>query len=78
MYLKDVKTERLSALQETWQGRLRKDRATGALVRQPRSQLGKQKNQEFVKMFFRRARELRWLPENPAELLLAIKTPRIE
>jgi hypothetical protein len=29
-------------------------------------------------MFFRRARELRWLPENPAELLLAIKTPRIE
>ena len=34
MYLKDVKTEDLSALQETWQGRLRKDRAIGKLVRQ--------------------------------------------
>lgn len=29
-------------------------------------------------MFSRRARELRWIPENPAELLLSIKTPRIE
>jgi integrase len=26
-------------------------------------------------MFFRRARELRWIPENPAELLLPVKTP---
>jgi hypothetical protein len=78
VYLKDVKTEHLSAFQETWQGRLQKNRETGHLVRQPKSQIGKQKNQEFVKMFFRRARELRWLPENPAELLLAVKTPRIE
>jgi integrase len=78
VYLKDVKTEHLSAFQETWQGRLRKNRETGHLARQPKSQIGKQKNQEFVKMFFRRARELRWLPENPAELLLAVKTPRIE
>ena len=78
VYLKDVKTEHLSAFQETWQGRLRKNRETGHLARQPKSQVGKQKNQEFVKMFFRRARELRWLPENPAELLLAVKTPRIE
>jgi integrase len=77
--LKDVKTEHLSVFQETWQGRLRKNRENaGELVRQPKSQLGKQKNQEFVKMFFRRARELRWIPENPAELLLAVKTPRIE
>lgn len=29
-------------------------------------------------MFFRRARELRWIPENPAELLLPVKTPKIE
>ena len=29
-------------------------------------------------MFFRRARDLRWIPENPAELLLSIKTPRSE
>jgi integrase/recombinase XerD len=29
-------------------------------------------------MFFRRARELRWIAENPAEVLLAIKTPRTE
>lgn len=73
-----MKTEHPSAFQEKWQGRLRKNRETGELVRQPKSQLGKQKNQEFLKMFFRRARELRWIPENPAELLLSIKTPRIE
>jgi integrase len=78
VYLKDVKTEHLSAFQETWQGRLRKNRETGEFIRQPKSQLGKQKNQEFLKMFFRRARELRWIPENPAELLLSIKTPRME
>jgi integrase len=78
VYMKDVKTEHLSAFQETWQGRLRKNRETGEFIRQPKSQLGKQKNQEFLKMFFRRARELRWIPENPAELLLSIKTPRIE
>jgi integrase len=78
IYMKDVKTEHLSAFQETWQGRLRKNRDTDEFIRQPKSQLGKQKNQEFLKMFFRRARELRWIPENPAELLLSIKTPRIE
>jgi integrase len=78
VHLKDVKTEHLSAFQETWVGRLRKSRSTGELVRQPVSQLGKQKKQEFVKMFFRRARELRWIAENPAELLLPIKTPRTE
>jgi hypothetical protein len=76
--LKDVKTEHLSAFQETWLGRLRKNRGTGELIRQPKSQIGKQKNQEFVKMFFRRARELRWIPENPAELLLPVRTPKIE
>ena len=79
VHLKDVKTEHLSVFQETWQGRLRKNRESdGELVRQPKSQLGKQKNQEFVKMFFHRAWELRWIPENVAELLLAVKTPRIE
>jgi integrase len=41
-------------------------------VRQQKSQLGKRKNQEFLKMFFRRTRELRWIPENPAELLLSV------
>ncbi|HEX4134026.1 MAG TPA: tyrosine-type recombinase/integrase [Bryobacteraceae bacterium] len=78
VYMKDVKTEHLSAFQETWLGRLGKNRETGELVRQQKSQLGKQKNQEFLKMFFRRARELRWTPENPAELLLSVRTPRIE
>jgi hypothetical protein len=68
----------LSAFQETWRGRLLKDRTTGELVRQRKSQLGKQKNQEFVKVFFRRARDLRWIPENPAQLLLPVKTPKIE
>jgi integrase len=78
VHMKDVKTEHLSAFQETWLGRLGKNRETGELVRQQKSQLGKQKNQEFLKMFFRRARELRWIPENPAELLLSVRTPRIE
>jgi integrase len=78
VYLKDVTTEHLTAFQTTWQGRLLKDRKTGELVKQPKSQLGKQKHQEFVKMFFRRARELRWIQENPADLLLPIKTPPIE
>jgi hypothetical protein len=45
VYLKDVKTEHLSAFQETWLGRLRKNRETGELVRQQKSQLGNQKNQ---------------------------------
>lgn len=59
VYLKDVKTDHLSAFQETWLGRLRKDRTSGELVRQPKSQLGKQKNQEFVKMFFPHSRSLK-------------------
>jgi len=54
VYVKDVKTEHLSAFQKAWLGRQRTNRTTGELVRQPRSQLGKQKNQEFLKMFFRR------------------------
>ncbi len=78
VYMKDVKTEHLTAFQETWKGRLRKNRKTGELVLQPKSQLGKQKTQEFLKMFFRRSRELRWIAENPAEVLLSIKTPRNE
>ena len=56
VYLKDVKTEHLSAFQETWLGRLRKNRETGELVRQQKSQLGKQKNQEFLKCFSGAAR----------------------
>jgi hypothetical protein len=54
---------------------LRNNRETGKLVRQKMSQLGKQKNQEFRKMFSRR--ELRWILENPAELLLSVRTPNI-
>jgi hypothetical protein len=66
VYLKDVKTGHLSAFQETWLGRLRKNRATGEFVGQPKSQLGKQKNQEFAKMFFRRPRSAgsRRIPHN--------------
>ena len=78
VYLKDVKTEDLSAFQETWQGRRQKDRATGQIVFQAKSPIGKQKNQEFLKMFFKRARLLRWIAENPAELLLPIKASKSE
>jgi integrase len=48
------------------------------MVFQPKSQIGKQKTQEFLKMFFKRVRQLRWIAENPAELLLPIKTSRNE
>jgi hypothetical protein len=46
--MKDVKTEHLSAFQETWQSRLRKNRETCEFIRQPKSQLGKQKNQGIL------------------------------
>jgi hypothetical protein len=38
----------LSAFQETWQSRLRKNRETCEFIRQPKSQLGKQKNQGIL------------------------------
>ena len=44
IYMKDVKTEHLSAFQETWRGQLRKNRDTDEFIRQPKSQLGKQKS----------------------------------
>lgn len=78
VYLRDVKTEHLSTFQETWKGRSRKDTATGQIVFQPKSMIGKQKSQELVKMFFKRARQLRWIDQNPAELLLPIKAARSE
>ena len=78
VYLRDVKTEHLTAFQETWQGRSHRDRVTSAIVFQPKSLIGKQKNQELLKMFFKRARQLRWIEENAAELLLPIKASRSE
>jgi integrase len=78
VYLRDVKTEHLSAFQETWKGRSRKDGETGQIVFQPKSLIAKQKSQELLKTFFKRARRLRWIAENPAELLLPIKASRSE
>ena len=63
VYMKDVKTEHLSAFQQTCRGRLRKNRETDEFIRQPKSQLGKRKNQEFLKMFFRGSHRGRFEPD---------------
>ena len=78
VYLRDAKTEQLTSFQETWQGRSYRDPVTRAIVFQPKSLIGKQKHQELLRMFFKRARQLRWIEENPAELLLPIKASRSE
>ena len=67
VYLRDVKTEHLTAFQETWQGRSHRDRVTSAIEFQPKSLIGKQKNQELLKMFFMRARQLRWIHQDDAQ-----------
>jgi site-specific recombinase XerD len=72
-YLKDVKTEHLMAFQQTWEGRLVKDPTTKQSIQLPKSQHGKAKYQEYVKMFFKRARLLGWIDVNPAELLEPIR-----
>ena len=71
-HLKDVKTEHLIELQGTWKGK--KTIATDRTVTfAPPAQVTKQKNQEFVKSFFKRARMLGWIDTNPAELLKSFK-----
>jgi integrase len=79
-YLKDVKTEHLMAFQQTWKGRRVKDPATKQSIQLPKSQHGKAKYQEYVKMFFKRARLLGWIDVNPAELLepIRVEDPEIK
>jgi integrase len=72
-YLKDVTTEHLVAFQQTWKGRRVKLTDTGEIVILPKSQHGRAKYQEYVKMFFKRSRRLRWIEFDPAELLQSIR-----
>jgi integrase len=72
-YLKDVKTDHLAEFQQTWKGRQVKHPDTGQMTRLPKSQYGKAKYQEYVKMFFKRSRLLGWIDVNPAELLESIR-----
>lgn len=78
IYLKDVTTEHLSDFRQTWKGRLVKDPKTGDKIQLPKSQSGRAKYQETLKMFFRRCRLLGWIPSNPAELLEPIRTDPAE
>ena len=72
-YLKDVKTEHLVEFQQTWNGRRVKRPETGEMIQLAKSQYGRAKYQEYVKMFFKRCRRLRWIEIDPAELLQGIR-----
>jgi integrase len=72
-YLKDIKTEHLNDLQETWKGRLVIDPKTGGKIQLPKSQHSRVKYQQTLKRFFKRSRVLGWIQKDPAELLLCIR-----
>jgi len=71
-YLMDVQTEHLSKYLESRPGRKLTDGKTGYSVRQPKSALSLQKEQENIKQFFKRCRQLRYITYDPAEALLPI------
>jgi integrase/recombinase XerD len=48
------------------------------MIQLPKSQVGRAKYQETLKMFFRRCRLLGWIPSNAAELLESIRTDPAE
>jgi hypothetical protein len=71
-YLKDVSIDHLIDFQGMWKGRRAFDE-NGTEYFKPSAQVTKQKNQEFLKSFFKRARMLGWIETNPAELLKSFK-----
>ena len=71
-HLKDVKAEHLIEFQATWKGKKATD-TDGNVSFAPPAQITKQKNQEYVKSFFKRGRVLGWIDTNPAELLKSFK-----
>lgn len=73
-YLKDVRTEDLTAFQQTWNGRRVRDPKTGEKIQLQKSQHGRSKYQEYLKGFFKRSHLLGWISTNPADLLQAIRT----
>jgi integrase/recombinase XerD len=75
-YITDITYEHLAEFQQTWKGKSVIDPATkGKRFLEP-SQVTKQKNQEFLRAFFRRAAALGWIQVNPTERLLPIKASR--
>ena len=75
-YITEVTYEHLIEFQQTWKGRVVTDPLTNERRPLPQSQITKQKNQEFLRAFFRRALALEWIQVNPADRLLAVKTPK--
>jgi integrase len=75
-HVTEIKYEHLVDFQQTWRGRKITDPATKEERYQEQSQSTKQKNQEFLRAFFRRAVVLGWIQVNPAERLLSIKVPK--
>lgn len=75
-YITEIKYEHLVDFQQTWRGRKVIDPATKEQRHVDQSQTTKQKNQEFLRAFFRRAVVLGWIHINPAERLLPIKVPK--
>ncbi len=71
-YLTDVETGHLSNYLYSRPGRKTTDRATGETAQQPKSANSLQKEQENVRQFFKRCRQLRFITYDPAEALLPI------
>jgi len=74
--LRAVKTEMLSAY--VLQRPEKKKRVDGVLVTAPKTELGLQKDQEFITSFFQRCLDLDWIDKTPAAALKPIrvrKTP---
>jgi integrase len=72
--LQGVKTEHLTEFQQTWKGLCVRDTKTGEKIQLPKSQRGRALYQQYVKMFFKRARLLDWISANPADRLEPIRT----
>jgi len=68
--LQAVKTEMLTAYLTQRPGR--KKKVDGALVTVPKTELGLQKDQEFITSFFQRCLDLDWIDRNPAAALKPI------
>jgi integrase len=72
--LRAVKTEMLSAYLNQRPGR--KKKIDGVLVTQPKTELGLQKDQEFVTSFFQRCVDLDWIDKSPAAALKPISVTK--
>ncbi len=75
--MKQITTDDLFRLQESWKGRLLKD-ASGALVQQPKSDIGKDRDQGLLRKFFQWCRINRYIIFDPCEALELVGAPKSE